>query len=250
MYTSRYKVVAEARGLIVLSPPVLFELLKSVMAVTDVDESKELFIIPSRRAFSSLDEFEQAILLGQKLLTDKIPVGHATDADEARYKYFTERASEAPFLTLDRTGSDKRSWERGGIKVMDALNTFLPEEIREELKHLRDQATDMQSIVSKKSFWRKRDKDNREVTEFAIVRLVQWDKASLEVYYVKICASYVSEPSWLLFSTNTHQLELEYYYTKFSILAGPLQAVYKKNKGVLENEISQWMDTKTVVSAR
>ena len=202
-----------------------------------------LSYLPSKRDPNDLTPVNQAMLYAQRLLTKGIPKGKAEEKE--RYDYFTKRAYEAPFLTVDETKSDSRNWSEAGIKVSDILLKFLPKAV---VASVTKDFDDLQSIMDDSgagmndftTFFYNKKHQERTILEFAILRLPAWDVSYFEVYYLKIAASFNGERI-LFVEVNKNELNCEYQYAKFSALTDTLIEYMKENEEQAKKDIDDWL---------
>ena len=135
----------------------------------------------------------------------------------------------------------------GSINVRRCLGSFLPEPCLQVIRS--GQITSLQGIMDDRnvavkdflSLFGGTEGDSKVVEKFAIVRLPDWDKTRLEVYYVKLEASFNSiRALWMHEDKVT--LHAEYKMRVYMASRAGLLSLASKDPRDIQQCVQDWLD--------
>ena len=200
-----------------------------------------LIVVPSDKRVAKMEDIDQAMVRAQTLLQKKMPTD--PDAHEERFKFFTETALKAPFLSLDKSETDRQTWSNKKMSVKDVLKTILPSVI---MAAIESKTSALQSIIDGSakisgftSFWYSHAEDDKHVAQFCINRIPQWGVSRFEIYFVEIKASFSSSAVFGIASTSNF-MEARFCLQQYSVSTTFLLEEMRLKPEEVKEEMDNW----------
>ena len=202
-------------------------------------------IVPRGITLENLPPLKTAVLKAQKTIEDRIPLSGLDDYK--RFEYFTDIATKAPFLVLDRSRCDERNWHQSDIDVETALKSILPTSVFETLKQNKDFPAIQELVEGTVKMDKFSDfvfideSGDRCIVEFAILRTANLDECKLEVYYVKLTASFSAHGMLGMYKTS-RDMSAKYCFNEYTVLTHVLLSVKPNDQKKERQEMQKWYD--------
>ena len=207
-----------------------------------------LILVPSEKPVVKMEDIDQAMVRAQILLQKKMPTD--PDAHEERFRFFTQAAMKAPFLSLDKSEADKQTWRDKKMSVKDVLNAVLPTVI---IRAVESKLGAIQAIMDGSakikgftSFWYSHEEGNKHVVQFCINRIPKWGVSRFEIYFVEIKASFSSSAVFGIASTSNF-MEARFCIQHYSANTVFLLEEMRVKPDQVKDEMEEWdAETKAI----
>lgn len=201
----------------------------------------EFVLVPSEKPLATMEDVDQAMIRAQTLLQKGTPTD--SNQHEERFRFFTQAAMKAPFLTLDKSETDSQTWKDKKMCVKDVLNEVLPlaimASVAPKLEAIQGIIDGSAKIKDFTSFWYSKESGNKHVVQFCIKRIPQWGKSQFEVYFVDIKASFSSSAVFGIASTCNF-MEARYCFQQYSTNTAFLLQEMRTNVKEVRDEMEGW----------
>ena len=189
----------------------------------------------------SEQETREAMLFARQLIHKGM---EGLTGEKERYEYITRRCLQAPFLALSRSQEDKRVWTNQRVNIKDAVGSFLPADVYDNIEDRSHKEKNMQDVMDLTTF-----KDFGFTTIFSntihshaeLVDLIHIDvpdtvTSVMKIYYIRFEAKYNGERSYGFVQVTDRELKATYRKMEFSALTSVLLKVKeKREQGVMED---------------